>query len=188
MKGLLRSPVGRPALPLARPALLLLTLVAPALVPAARAAAQVPGTQSAGWAPPSAGIQLGYDNEYREEMLGAQVRIPVHPGGWVELLPNAAMTFFPGDNAYQLNLEAVVLSSGREGGFYAGGGLGWRSAVFSADPDADRETVRTWSVVAGLKLGTVGRVIPQAEVRWIFLDEGSLDPRPVTLGIKVALW
>ena len=87
-----------------------------------------PGPASAqGWAPVSIGGRVGYDNKQRDEVLGAQIHIPVVRSGVVEFLPNVDATFRPLFNEYQINLEAVyVLGDRTGGGLYAGGGVGFR--------------------------------------------------------------
>jgi hypothetical protein len=148
------------------------------------------GTQEnvTGWAPASIGARVGFDNAQSAPMLGAVVRVPVLPSGFVELMPNADITFLSGFTVYQLNVEAVYLTQGRRGGFYGGGGVGFRSGIFSADPNGPRTTEQTFSVVAGLRLGGLGRVRPEVEVRWILQDEQARDPRVVAAGVSLALW
>ena len=137
-----------------------------------------------GWAPALIGARVGYDNRLRSGIVGAQIHIPVVRSGLVEILPNADVTFQP-FKEYQFNLEAVyVLGDQTGGGLYAGGGVGFRSLVFSGP----REIHPTLSLVGGLKLGGLGRVVPQVEFRWLFVDDLLIDPQQVTLGVSIGLW
>lgn len=142
----------------------------------------------AGWAPAGVGIRAGFDNVQSRPMLGAMARIPVVPRGSIELLPNADVTFLPGLKQYQLNLELVYLLSGRRGGFYGGGGIGLRNSVFGPDPTADRRNERTFSLVAGIRFGGLGRIRPELETRWILMDEPTRDPSVVNFGATITLW
>jgi hypothetical protein len=121
-------------------------------------------------------------------MAGGFVGIPVLPRGTVELLPSFDVTFLPGFDEYQANLEAIYLTGDREGGLMAGGGVGFRNSVFSSDPSASRRSVVTFSVMIGARLGTLGRFRPQVETRWILQDEWPRDPRHVGLGVGFTLW
>ena len=141
-----------------------------------------------GWAPASVGVRVGFDNAQSRPMLGAMLRIPVLPNGTVELLPNADVTFLPGLKQYQFNLELVYVLDGRRGGFYAGGGIGLRNSIFGPDPAAARENEQTYSLVIGIRFGAIGRIRPELETRWIFVDQQVRDPRLVTFGATVALW
>jgi hypothetical protein len=161
-------------------------LPAPALQAQFRAGAQE--EQATGWPPPAVGVRVGFDNAQSSPMVGAALRIPVLPSGWVELLPNADITFLSGFKVYQVNFEAVYLTQARRGGFYVGGGVGVRNGIFSADPNGPRRSERTFSAVAGVRLGGLGRVRPDVEVRWIFQDEQARDPRVVAAGVSLALW
>jgi hypothetical protein len=131
---------------------------------------------------------VGYDNTQRQEVVGTLLRIPILASGRVELLPNADVTFLRGLKEYQVNFEAVYLVAGGEGGLYAGGGMGFRSTIVPADPDAGRQTLRTLSIVFGLKLGGASRLKPLLEFRRLFPDELAIDPQQVSLGVTVALW
>jgi hypothetical protein len=142
----------------------------------------------AGWAPASIGVRVGFDNSQSRPMLGALARIPVIPGGAVELMPNADVTFMPGFKAYQLNLELVYLLQGRRSGFYAGGGVGFRDSVVPSDPNGPSRTEGTFSVLAGLRLGELGRVRPELETRWILDSDQARDPALVVFGASLALW
>lgn len=144
--------------------------------------------EAVGWAPISIGARLGYDNAQSAPMVGAVVRIPFLPSGSLEFMPNADVTFLDGFKVYQLNLEAVYLSQGRRGGFYSGGGIGFRNGVFAANPNDPRTTERVFSVVVGARFGGLGRVRPELEVRFILQDEQVRDPRTVMAGVSVPLW
>ncbi len=141
-----------------------------------------------GWAPAAVGLRVGFDNAQSEPTVGAFLRVPVLPSGSVELLPNVDVTFLPGFKAYQFNLEAVYLTEGRAGGFYLGGGVGFRNSVFGPDPAAPRRNEQTFSVVVGVRLGGLGRFRPELETRWILLDAQARDPRLVALGVSMPLW
>ena len=142
----------------------------------------------AGWAPAAVGVRVGFDNAQSEPTVGALVRIPVLPNGSVELVPNVDVTFLPGFKAYQFNFEAVYLTEGRAGGFYLGGGPGFRNSVFGPDPSAPRRNERTFSLVVGVRLGGLDRFRPELETRWILQDEQARDPRLVAVGVSMALW
>jgi len=144
--------------------------------------------EATGWAPIAIGAKVGFDNAQSSPMVGAIVRIPILPSGSFEFMPNADVTFLDGFKVYQLNLEAVYLSQGRRGGFYSGGGIGFRNGVFSANPNDPRTTERVFSIVAGARFGGLGRVRPEFEVRWVLQDEQVRDPRIVLVGASVALW
>jgi len=142
----------------------------------------------AGWAPVAVGARVGFDNAQSEPMVGALVRIPVLPSGAVELLPNVDVTFRPGFKEYQFNFEAVYVLGGRRGGLYFGGGAGFRNSVFSPDPTVPRRNEGTYSIVAGVRIGNLGRIRPEIESRWIFQDALIRDPRLVAFGVSLALW
>jgi len=166
-------------------------VLALALVPRAaqgqfRAGANAADTT--GWAPAALGVHVGFDNAQSEPVVGARLHIPVLPSGAVELLPNVDVTFFPHYEEYQANFELVYVSAGRRGGIYAGGGVGFRNGPFSPDPDAPRRNERTLSLMAGVRLGGLGRIRPEVETRWIFQDELVRDPRLVVIGVSLALW
>ena len=141
-----------------------------------------------GWAPASIGVRGGYENELQGWMVGGFVGIPVRSNGSVELVPSGDVTFLPGFEEYQGNLELVYVTGGRRGGLIAGGGMGMRNSVFGPDPDAARRTVTTFSLMIGVRLGAVGRFRPQVEGRWILQDEWAGDPRHASVGVGFALW
>ncbi|HSH75496.1 MAG TPA: hypothetical protein VLA09_07435 [Longimicrobiales bacterium] len=141
-----------------------------------------------GWPAVEVGARVGYDSKQRQEVVGAMLRIPILPNARVELVPNADVTFFPNLKEYQVNFEAVYVVGGREGGLYAGGGVGFRNAIMPLDAEAGRQNLRTYSVVVGVKLGGVSRVNPLIEFRRVFPDGFELDPQLVSLGVTLALW
>jgi hypothetical protein len=153
-----------------------------------RAGAGAGAGEATGWAPIAVGAKVGFDNAQSAPMVGALVRIPVIPSGSIEFMPNADVTFLDGFEIYQLNLEAVYLSQGRRGGFYSGGGIGFRNGIFSANPSDPRTTERVYSIVLGARFGGLGRVRPELEIRFILQDEQIRDPRTAMFGASVALW
>lgn len=165
---------------------LLLTLALPGVVQAQRSPGA--GASSPGWSPAQAGIRVGYDNSAHGTVLGAQLRLPVIPSGWVEVIPSGDVTFLPGLKEYQFNADAVVVTGGRSGGLYAGGGVAVRNTIFGQG--GDRETRTGTNLVAGLMTrGLVGD-LPlgiQVEARWVFLD-ADFDPRLFTFGVNLPLW
>ena len=141
-----------------------------------------------GWAPVSIGVHGGYDNTQQGWMAGGFLGLPVLPSGAVELMPSADVTFLPGFKEYQANFEAVYLTGIRRGGILVGGGVGLRNSVFGPDPNADRRTAVTYSILLGARLGPYGHFRPQIATRWILQDEQSRDPRHVVIGVGFALW
>ena len=141
-----------------------------------------------GWPAAALGVHVGFDNAQSEPVVGARLHIPILPSGVVELLPNVDVTFFPEYKEYQTNFELVYMTAGRRGGLSVGGGAGFRNSPFSPDPNAPRRNERTFSLVAGVRFGGLGRFRPEAETRWIFQDELVRDPRLVVIGVSMALW
>ena len=132
------------------------------------------------------GIRLGSDNNQRDEVVGAGVRLPVLPGGEIELMGNADVTFLRNLKEYEFNAEVVYVHGGRAGGLYAGGGLGFRNTVF---PDSvDRRTELGYTLVAGVRFATLGIIVPQVETRWIFIEDAPLTYQTLTVGVNLALW
>lgn len=165
--------------------LVLASLLAPTSASAQLRPRSAPGS---GWAPPQVGVHFGYDYNSTGSVAGGQLRLPVHPSGYVELVGTGDITFLTGLKEYQYGLDAVVLSGGRRGGLYAGGGMVWRDTIYP-DTGAERETRRWADIVAGLRTGQLG-VLPltvQIEIRWVFVD-GPVKPRYLTLGINLPLW
>jgi hypothetical protein len=166
-------------------------LIAAPLVMPAGLQAQFGSGQAAdttGWAPISVGVRGGYDNELQGWMVGASLGLPARSNGSVEIVPSGDVTFLPGFEEYQGNVELVYFTGGRRGGLMAGGGMGIRNSVFGPDPAAPRSTVTTFNLMIGARIGTIGRFRPEALVRWIIQDEYERDPRHVALGVTVALW
>ncbi len=143
---------------------------------------------SAGWAPIQVGVRGGYDYNSTGYLLGAQLHIPLLPTGIVEIMPNADVTFLKGLKEYQYGVEAVFVTGGRRGGLYAGGGIGWRNSIYEQAPK--RETKTTPTVVVGLRANEIPSIhlVPQVEVRWIFLPDVKVDPRVLSFGVNLPLW
>jgi len=161
----------------------LLCLVLPGTV-----AAQGPAGTGGGWNPIQVGARAGYDNNANATVLGAQLRIPVVPRGWLELMPSGDITFLTGLKEYQFNADAVVLLGGPRGGLYGGGGLALRNTIFAGRDE--RETRAGANVVVGLSTRAQMGDVPlgvQIEARWVFLD-AEFDPRVFTFGVNLPLW
>jgi len=172
------------------PALLLLALcsaLAPRAAEAQRFAPPSSVGDGGGWAPAWAGIRAGWDYNNQATVLGTQLRLPVLPSGYVEIVPNGEITFLEGLREYQGGVDAVVVSGGRRGGVYAGVGLAWRNTVWAAG--SARETRSASVTVAGVRTGTTAGAPfgTQLEMRWTWLDE-PFKPRVLTLGINFPLW
>jgi len=165
-----------------------LTLLLLALVPAA-AQGQRFGQESGeggGWPPVTVGVRGGYDYNSTGSLLGVQIRIPVLPSGWVELVPNGDITFLTGLKERQVGVDAVLVSGGRRGGVYAGGGIAWRNTIFEG---SERETRQAPTVVVGARSGALfgAPFGTQIEMRWTF-PEGDFKPRSLSLGVNFPLW
>jgi hypothetical protein len=138
------------------------------------------------WAPPSLGVRVGYDNQARDNVLGAQLRLPVLPRGQIELMPSLDVTFLSGLKEYQWNFEVVYVLDGRGGGIYGGAGLGLRNTIF---PDQTaRSTELGYSAVLGIRIVEFGLVVPQLEYRGVFVDAAPINYQQLTLGVNLALW
>jgi hypothetical protein len=174
-----------------RPTLILCVLLVSTAIATPSLTAQArPGAQAEtpeGWAPPSFGIRGGYDNRKQRNLVGAQARLPVLPGGQVELMPSMDVTFLLlGVKDYQYNIEAVYVFGGRAGGFYGGGGLGIRNSLFG---DAQvRSTKLGYTAVVGIRLVGLGLVVPQVEYRAVFISAAPISYQQLTLGVNIALW
>jgi hypothetical protein len=133
-------------------------------------------------------VHFGYDYNSTGSVAGGQIRVPILPSGHVEILAVGDVTFLTNLKEYQYGLDAVVLSGGRRGGLYLGGGVVWRDTIYE-DSSPDRAT-RLWpNIVAGLRTGQLG-VLPittQIEIRWVFVDD-AVNPRYLTLGVNLPLW
>lgn len=145
-----------------------------------------PPPGSGGWAPAYVGIRAGFDYNSNASVLGAQARVPLLRNGMLEAVPNGDVTFLTGLKEYQAGVDVVVVSGGRRGGLYAGGGLAWRNTLWSGP---DRETRRAPVVVVGARSGaTFGAPFgTQLEMRWTF-PEGAFRPRVLSLGVNFPLW
>jgi len=162
-------------------------LLALAAAPAVGTAQAAPGEES-GWPALEAGARVGLTNIQQDFVLGALLRVPVWRTGHVELLPSADITFLGPIDEYQLNLEAVYLLLGRDGGPYLGGGIGMRNTIPPASATGNREMLTTYNVVVGLKLTGLGRVNPLFEFRRAFAPDLAVDPQLLSLGATVMLW
>ncbi|MDA0313427.1 MAG: hypothetical protein O2992_15125 [Gemmatimonadetes bacterium] len=140
------------------------------------------------WPQILAGIHFGYDDKSNGAIIGVQARIPLLRNGRLEFAPNTDLTFVRGLREREYNLEAVVIPGGRRGGLYAGGGVAWRNSIFTSGPGGPRETIRGFSVLLGLKSGTVAEFFgSQIELRWVFLDGVPFDPQTITFGVNFPL-
>ncbi|GMV06319.1 MAG: hypothetical protein AMXMBFR53_25950 [Gemmatimonadota bacterium] len=139
-----------------------------------------------GWPPVTVGIRAGYDYNSTGSLVGAQARVAALPSGFVEVVPNGEITFLNGLREYQYGVDAVVVSGGRSGGIYAGGGIAWRSTIYEGP---DRETRRAPTVVVGARSSALfgSPFGTQIEMRWTF-PEGDFKPRSLTLGVNFPLW
>ena len=143
--------------------------------------------QEGGWAPAWAGFRGGWDYEATAPVIGIQLRVPAIPSGRLEVVPTADVTFLDGLREYQAGVDAILVSGGRRGGVYVGGGLAWRNSVYTVGND--RETRRAPVVVVGARTGAMmgAPFGTQVEMRWVRLD-GPYDPRILSLGVNFPLW
>jgi hypothetical protein len=139
------------------------------------------------WAPITVGVRAGYDQNANGEVLGADVRLPLLRNGVLELVPSAEVIFDSRAKEQQYSLELVYVVGGRTGGPFFGGGAGYRTTVFGTSPEEPRNTLFGYSVVAGAR-SQFGPLQTQLQLRWIFLDEITLRPLPITLGLSLPLW
>ncbi|MFQ5535979.1 MAG: hypothetical protein ACE5GJ_00885 [Gemmatimonadota bacterium] len=179
-----KRPVFAYLLPVAALALLFL--------PPARAEAQRPGrrgpqpSESPAWSAIQLGARVGYDDNSNGTVLGGQIRVPVVPGGWLELIPSGDITFLPRLKEYQFNADLVYILGQRSNGLYLGGGLAVRNTIFEGP---GRES-RTGS---NLVVGLVSRAADrrpfgfQLELRYSFLN-AAFRPRILTFGVNFPLW
>lgn len=168
----------------------LLGLLAPAPLEAQfRRGRAVQGTLE-GWAPIAVGAHAGYDDRSRGELVGVYATIPVIRSGRLELMPSYDLTFLSGAKDHQYGIEAIFVSSGRAGGLFLGGGIGFRDSVVDGTPADPRSTFFGYSIVAGFKSPVGGSAVTKLQLRWIFLQETVADfrPVPITLGIGLPLW
>ena len=112
------------------PAVALLTLITPLATEGQRRGSQQ--AAAASWPSITVGAKVGYDNNSKGEVLGAQLRVPLLRSGAVELMPSAEVTFLAGLKEYQYVVEALYLLAGRRGGPYVGGGLAFRNTLYGA--------------------------------------------------------
>ena len=172
-----------PRRPRAVPLLLALAL---ATLPAALAgqARRAPGGGS-GWTPIAAGVHGGYDYTSQSYLLGAQLRIPLHPSGYLQVVPNGDIVFQPRTKDYLAGANLVAVSGGRRGGIYAGGGLTWRNAL----REGGRSTKRSPAIVVGVLSPTLfgAPFSTQLEVRWI-REDTPLKPKLLSFGVNFPLW
>ena len=161
--------------------------LAPHPAQAQRFGQPLPAASGRGWASAWAGIRAGWDYNARATVVGAHLRVPGLPSGHLEIVPNGDITFLDGLREYQGGVDAVFVTAGRQGGFYAGGGMAWRNTEWVAG--SPRETRSSPVTVAGLRSGTLGGAPfgTQLEMRWTWLD-GPYKPRVLTLGINFPLW
>jgi hypothetical protein len=137
------------------------------------------------WAPPSLGARIGWDNKLQSQVLGFQLRLPVLPGGEIEVMPNMDITFQLGQKDYEYNLEAVYVLDGRAGGVYGGGGL----AIRNFGGAGGRRTEKGFSGVIGFRLIGLGLVAPQVEYRWILINRAPLSNyQQLSFGVNVSPW
>lgn len=146
------------------------------------------GPSSPRWPAPEVGARVGFEGAQRHTVLGGMIHAPVLRSAHAALLPSVDVTFLRGLREYQYNFEVAYFPAGRSGGLYAGGGLGVRSTVLPADPDAGRRTIATYNLVVGLKLTGLGRVSPLVEFRRVFTADLAVDPQPLTVGATLRLW
>lgn len=141
----------------------------------------------AAWAPFVAGIKAGYDQNANGEVLGAMMRLPVLRSGILELMPSADVTFLNGAKEYQYGVDLVWVSGGGAGGPFAGVGLGYRHSVIATTPGDPTQRLLAYSLAAGVRTGFGGPFQLQLELRWIFPEDVTFRPTPITLGIGFPL-
>ncbi|HSG06726.1 MAG TPA: hypothetical protein VLA36_00110 [Longimicrobiales bacterium] len=164
----------------------LISTLAVVAFPAALGAQARRGPSSAtGWAPVAAGVHGGYDYTTTSYLVGAQMRIPVHPSGYLQVIPNGDVVFQPRLKEYLAGANLVVVSGGRRGGLYAGGGLTWRNTL----REGVRTTRRSPTIVVGAQSPTLfgAPFRTHVEVRWI-REDTPLKPKLLTFGVNFPLW
>jgi hypothetical protein len=139
------------------------------------------------WAPVALGVRFGWDQNAQQEVLGAQIRVPVLRSGMLEIVPSADVTFIPVEKDYQYAVEAAWVSGGARGGLMAQAGVAWRSTTITADEPDGRETFFGYVVGIGGK-SMVGPVQVELGLRWIFLDGTTYRPSLASLGVNLPLW
>lgn len=163
---------------------LLLAMVAALPGALAGQARSAPGAGT-GWTPIAAGIHGGYDYTSTSYLVGAQIRIPLHPSGYLQVVPNGDIVFQPRLKEYLAGATVVGVSGGRRGGIYAGGGLTWRNTL----QEGVRTTKRSPTIVVGVLSPTLFGVpfSTQLEVRWVRVDT-PLKPKLLSFGVNFPLW
>jgi len=138
------------------------------------------------WAPIAVGLRVGYDEQARSEVLGAQFRIPIVRNGMLEFVPNAEMVFTE-NKEYQYNLELAWVPGGSQGGLIFGGGVGWRDTLLGASAEDGRNTIFGWVLSVGGKTG-LGPIQIEALLKWVWLEDEEYRPNSASLGINYPLW
>jgi len=169
----------------------LLSMTAPLVLGFGGLAAQPANPQPGGdlgWAPIEIGARIGFDSDGFTDafLLGAQLRVPVWPSGYVEIVPNGSVMFLRGLKEYQFAPDAVVVTGGRRGGLYLGGGPVWLNSIFEGP---DRSTEAGWSFVVGLRTsGAFGAPFgTQIQLRQSYVAD-LRRRRVLSLGINFPLW
>jgi len=130
---------------------------------------------------------VGYDEQARGEVLGAQFRIPILRNGILEFVPNAEMVWVTQSKEYQYNLELAVVPGGLSGGLVIGGGAGWRDAVVGTNAQDPRNTIFGWVVSVGGKTG-LGPIQIEALLKWTWLNDTDYRPNSASLGVNYPFW
>lgn len=141
-----------------------------------------------GWAPVEIGARIGFDSDGFTDalLLGAQMRIPVLPSGHAEVVPNGGIIFLRGLREYPFALDAVVVTGGRSGGLYLGGGPLWLSSIFEGP---DRSTELGWSFVVGFRSSRVFGASFGTQLQFRQSYVADLRRRRVfSLGVNFPLW
>ncbi|MEM7415268.1 MAG: hypothetical protein AAF389_07215 [Gemmatimonadota bacterium] len=161
-------------------------LLAPSVLEAQTRRGRATTQESAPWAPVSIGARFGYDQEVRGQTVGLSVRIPVLRDGTIELNPNLDQVIINGQDDRQYNLDVAYVPGGVRGGILLTAGLGWRDSVFGLGT-VGRTRYFGYNVGAGGKT-VLGRVELEALIRWTFLQDTTLQPNTVSLGVNFPLW
>lgn len=167
-------------------ALTLALVLVPSLLDAQTRRGRTSAEQSTPWAPVSVGARFGYDQEVRGQAAGLSVRIPVVRNGTIELNPSLDQVIINGQDDRQYNLDLAYVPGGVRGGILLVAGLGWRDSVFGFGT-VGRTRYFGYNVGAGGKT-VLGRLELEALIRWTFLNDTTLQPNIVSLGINVPLW
>jgi hypothetical protein len=144
--------------------------------------------EAPGWAPIEIGAHIGFDSDGFTDafVLGAQLRVPVWPSGHVEVVPNGSITFRSRLKDYELAPDLVVVTGGRGGGLYLGGGPLWLNTIFDGP---DRATELGWSFVVGLRSSRVfgAPFGTQIQLRQSYVADFRRR-RVLSLGVNFPLW